>query len=429
MSSSNNTSVGTNIIASDIDIISRVTILSIIILLGIGGNLLVCIAFCTDKTLKQVPGNFLIVSLAGADILASGVVCSVYLVWALMRYVWIFGQEFCTIYTSIDFMSCPASTLNLCAISIDRYLRIKYALHYELMMTPVKTGLIILFVWVISALVSFCPMYIGWIKLDTYKCRVDLNFNYFFGYACITYLLPIIITLVTYFKIFRIAHSHEEQIRLLSVSAQPNRKPSILETKAAITLGITTGVFLICWLPLFLCTVLSRYSVNVPGWIWRVAGYTSFSNSCVNPIIYYLFNTQYRKAFKRIFCCNKDNSETSDNSKHSTRHQECQLLEEKKVIKSNSPENSCPTDSALEIEETELHMKYTSKVASRRSSNAKDTELHMKYTSKVASRRSSNAKDTELHVKYTSKLASRESSNAKDVESYMFINDQSPISY
>ncbi|XP_026749117.1 tyramine/octopamine receptor-like [Galleria mellonella] len=74
------------------------------------------------------------------------------------------------------------------------------------------------------------------------------------------------------------------------------------ERRAARTLGVIMGVFVICWLPFFVvylvlpfcpwCCPTNRL-INFITWL-------GYINSTVNPIIYTIFNLEFRKAFKRL---------------------------------------------------------------------------------------------------------------------------------
>uniref|UniRef100_A0A336K1A1 CSON005997 protein n=1 Tax=Culicoides sonorensis TaxID=179676 RepID=A0A336K1A1_CULSO len=74
------------------------------------------------------------------------------------------------------------------------------------------------------------------------------------------------------------------------------------ERRAARVLGIVMGVFIACWLPFFLMYVIlpfcatccpSERLINFITWL-------GYMNSGLNPIIYTVFNMDFRKAFKRL---------------------------------------------------------------------------------------------------------------------------------
>lgn len=74
------------------------------------------------------------------------------------------------------------------------------------------------------------------------------------------------------------------------------------ERRAARTLGIIMGVFVVCWLPFFLMYVIipfcpiccpSRRLINFITWL-------GYINSVLNPIIYTIFNMDFRRAFRKL---------------------------------------------------------------------------------------------------------------------------------
>lgn len=74
------------------------------------------------------------------------------------------------------------------------------------------------------------------------------------------------------------------------------------ERRAARTLGIIMGVFVVCWLPFFLMYVIVPFCssccpsdklINFITWL-------GYINSTLNPIIYTIFNLDYRRAFKKL---------------------------------------------------------------------------------------------------------------------------------
>lgn len=133
-----------------------------LIVISIVGNCLVCVAIFTERKLRKL-GNAFIVSLAIADLFVSCLVMTFALCNELMSY-WIFGDWFCDVWISFDIMCSTASILNLCAISLDRFILIKDCLLYNQWMTRKVASVALLLIWFISALVSFLPIFLGWHK-------------------------------------------------------------------------------------------------------------------------------------------------------------------------------------------------------------------------------------------------------------------------
>nr|QMS43314.1 octopamine-tyramine receptor [Thaumetopoea pityocampa] len=76
------------------------------------------------------------------------------------------------------------------------------------------------------------------------------------------------------------------------------------ERRAARTLGIIMGVFVVCWLPFFVIYLvipfcasccLSNKFINFITWL-------GYINSALNPLIYTIFNMDFRRAFKKLLC-------------------------------------------------------------------------------------------------------------------------------
>jgi octopamine receptor len=57
--------------------------------------------------------------------------------------VWIFGDVWCSIWLAVDVWMCTASILNLCAISLDRYVAVTRPVTYPSIMSSSRAKLLI----------------------------------------------------------------------------------------------------------------------------------------------------------------------------------------------------------------------------------------------------------------------------------------------
>ena len=83
------------------------------------------------------------------------------------------------------------------------------------------------------------------------------------------------------------------------------------ERRATLILGLIMGSFIACWFPFFflysispVCPICVNSAEDPPccvqEWGFNVAFWLGYSNSALNPVIYTVFNKDFRRAFKRI---------------------------------------------------------------------------------------------------------------------------------
>lgn len=303
--------------------------LVILIFLAISGNVLVCIAVFTDRRLKRL-NNFFIVSLAVADLWMALVVMS----FAIINDIsgrWLFGPVFCNIWISSDIMGSTASILNLCVISLDRYIHIRDPLKYARWMNWKKVAVAIVLVWTISFILSFIPIHVGWHKspidydkvLPPDKCFLEISGTYAVVSSTISFYIPCIIMLALYCKLYMYARLQVKSIKSTMVHGSLNdsktgrgNSSKLSDHKAAVTLGVICGVFLFCWLPFFILNLVEAYCKCAAIILFQCLTWLGYVNSCLNPIIYSIFNSEFRDAFKRILLPRSCHSEDSRDGFH-----------------------------------------------------------------------------------------------------------------
>uniref|UniRef100_A0A3B3U4S5 Alpha-2A adrenergic receptor n=1 Tax=Poecilia latipinna TaxID=48699 RepID=A0A3B3U4S5_9TELE len=76
------------------------------------------------------------------------------------------------------------------------------------------------------------------------------------------------------------------------------------EKRFTFVLAVVIGVFVICWFPFFFTYMLKTLciSCNVPTTLFKFFFWFGYCNSALNPLIYTVFNNDFRRSFKKILC-------------------------------------------------------------------------------------------------------------------------------
>uniref|UniRef100_H2YI96 G-protein coupled receptors family 1 profile domain-containing protein n=1 Tax=Ciona savignyi TaxID=51511 RepID=H2YI96_CIOSA len=190
---------------------------SLLSLLIVVGNGLIIVSVALVKKLRQ-PANYLIVSLALSDFLVGLVVLPLTIVYDIMGE-WVFGPNVCDVHVSFDVICCTASIMNLCMISIDRYLMITQPMTYPKRRTGKLMLLLIATAWLLSCLVII-PALFGFTKnvKDGKTCLISQE-RWFTIYSTLgAFYLPLAVMLCMYWKIYLEASRFNSRHRLRSYS-------------------------------------------------------------------------------------------------------------------------------------------------------------------------------------------------------------------
>ncbi|XP_037393852.1 trace amine-associated receptor 1-like [Pygocentrus nattereri] len=286
-------------------------VIGVIVLLTLFGNLVVIIAITHFKQL-HTPTNYLILSLAVADLLVGGVVMPP----SMLRSVescWYLGTFFCKIHSSLDVTLCTTSILNLCVISVDRYYAVCHPLLYHSIMTPNATAFMIGVCWTVSAFVGFGMIFLelGILGVEDYYysnvaceggCTVFFSKTASAVFTMLCFYIPAVIMIGLYLKVFHIA---QRQARLIQhgqmKSSQRGTAVGKTEIKATKTLAVIVGVFLLFWSPFFICALIDPYIQHtVPSVLFDFFAWIGYFNSTCNPLVYAFFYSWFRKSLRII---------------------------------------------------------------------------------------------------------------------------------
>ncbi|KAF3687683.1 Alpha-1D adrenergic receptor Alpha-1A adrenergic receptor Alpha-1D adrenoreceptor [Channa argus] len=316
--------------------------LSVFILVAIVGNILVILSVVCNKQLQTVT-NFFIVNLAMADLLLSIIVLPFSASLEVLG-CWVFGRLFCNIWAAVDVLCCTASILSLCIISVDRYIGVKYCLKYPSIMTEKRAVAILILVWLSSTVISVGPL-LGWKEpppVDESICRITEEPGYALFSSLFSFYLPLMVILIMYFRVYVVARrttknleagvkrernkSMEVVLRIHCRSVLEDARPSSSkasknhpfrsslsvrlmkfsrEKKAAKTLAIVVGMFILCWLPFFFILPMGSFfpALKPSENVFKVVFWLGYFNSCINPMIYPCSSKEFQRAFTRLLRC------------------------------------------------------------------------------------------------------------------------------
>ncbi|XP_064484727.1 alpha-1A adrenergic receptor-like [Ornithodoros turicata] len=336
---------------ADVDlttVILKGGLLLFLILLTITGNVMVLMAVLLNSNLRTTTNCF-IINLALADLLLGASVLPFSATLELLDKQWFFGQIFCNIWAATDVLCCTASINSLCVISVDRYIGVTRPLTYSTIVTHKRAVLACILVWLLSVVISVGPLF-GWREPPPsvpYVCEVTKQTGYVVFSVAFSFYIPTFIILVLYYRIYKAAArqtkfletgvkiikpSGDAEQLTLRVHTRTNRafsgsqcdvngtdKGQKLSTvgiqgrlakfkrqkKAAKTLGIVVGVFIMCWFPFFFILPLSTLckSCTIPPLLFDFCFWTGYMNSCLNPFIYASTSREYKRAFRAILRC------------------------------------------------------------------------------------------------------------------------------
>lgn len=236
--------------------------LTVIILITVCGNLLLIALVFAHRSLRCTSNCFL-VSLFLSDLMVALVVMPPAMLNVLCG-AWVLWPAFCPVWLCFDVMCCSASILNLCVISLDRYLFIISPLRYKQRMTPPRALLLVGAAWGLAALASFLPIEMKWHSLghgsrhspasggagtnissesDTlypasyfllspsggfsFQCRLQVTLPFALVASVLTFFLPSSAICFTYCRILMAARRQAKRVAALSHPPHPH--PSLGE--------------------------------------------------------------------------------------------------------------------------------------------------------------------------------------------------------
>ncbi|XP_062868425.1 G-protein coupled receptor 54-like [Trichomycterus rosablanca] len=292
-------------------------VFALIMVVGLIGNSLVLHVISNHKKMWTAT-NIYIANLALTDI--TFLVCCVPFTAVLYPLPsWIFGDFMCKFVSYIQQVSAQATCMTLTVMSVDRWYITVYPLRSLKHRTPRVATMVNLGIWMGSFLVSLpVPLYTKTLTGEWYGPQVFCTESFptsthrkvFILYNFLAvYLLPLVTICVCYlvmlYQMGRPAVEPIDNNYQLPVQAEHS---AAVRTRVSRMVLVIVQLFILCWGPIQLFILAQAFSPHFRQdyYTYKVkiwAHCMSYSNSCINPIVYAFMGANFRKSFKRSCFC------------------------------------------------------------------------------------------------------------------------------
>lgn len=273
----------------------------IISLVTVLGNGFVIFLITTRKSL-QVICNWFVLSLAVSDfcvglvITPTGLTCSY---WT--RCDW---RPELVVYNFLLY----ASTLNLWAMTCDRYNAIVCPFKYITRMTTKRTLILVSLPWITSLLAS--SIRLSWLYDNDLRSKVDAYYSvvidlWFGVFSCL-------LLLVIYVKILIVIRKHSRHVASLRAQLSFNTSSRVAcrneqERVSAKILGIIILLFVACYFTNIYVSFCSNFKLCSPSPNVYLASILMVHVNCaLNFLVYALLKKDFRSQLRRLFKCENE---------------------------------------------------------------------------------------------------------------------------
>ena len=306
---SNLTSRLTNTTSPPLLNLPLVIILGALIPFILVGNTLVCVAFIKFQRLRNATNCFLF-SLAISD-LAVGLILIPFWIAFTVNGFSDMPQGFTKVWRILDVTCSVASMTNLASVSIERWYGVTHPFRHLSMSTSHAI--------VMSSLSWFYA--IGTAMFYLVQGEPEWIFTVI---TILGLCIPFFIMTICYSVIARVVKR----------KTPGGNHQSGRECKTVRTLILISVIFLVCWFPFILGSLLTNYCHSCAAYVNHRPAMIIFpkvlhySHSCINPFLYAILSPSFKSAFEQLFRCTRrsrriqrgrnsssDNSRTGINTK------------------------------------------------------------------------------------------------------------------
>ncbi|NXH12562.1 GPR19 protein, partial [Bucco capensis] len=270
-------------------------------LVSIFGNSLVCLVIHRSRR-AQSTTNYFVVSMACADLLIS--VASVPFVLLQFTYGrWMLGNVMCRLVRYIQYLTPGVQIGVLLSICVDRYYTIVYPLSFKVSREKAKK--MILASWLFDGLFA-SPAFIYYGSNTKDHCNFFLPTSwegaaYGITHLLVVFLIPSILIILFYLKVIKYIWRIGTDGRTVRRTTNIVPRTKVKTIKMFLMLNL---VFLLSWLPFYVVQLWHPQETDYrkSSLVFLAITWISFSASASKPILYSVYNANFRRGMKETFC-------------------------------------------------------------------------------------------------------------------------------
>ena len=285
------------------------TIVVILVLVALAGNLLVVFAITKTSKLREQVSNMFIINLSCTDMILANVVMATSFVTIAMDVKTV-PRVWCDIVCAVNYICIIVSMLTLAFISLDRFVAILRPIHYSSIVKKHRILLAIGYSWAQGLAFAAAPSIMQWVHYDYWEgiCAIDwhkdkVNVVIYVITACVLcFLVPGMVMIFSYTSIIREARKINE-LPVPAINEEASRATAKRAAKTIRSLLVVVAFFFICMTPFCVTKLLKALSEDVnavPTYANLTAAYFQYIASCINPFIYAIFRPDFRNAYSSI---------------------------------------------------------------------------------------------------------------------------------
>lgn len=312
---------------------------SILIFINLVGNTLVILAVVLNKPMRS-PINYLLINLATADMVVAMFIGIPFIVTPTLNHPeGKMGDVLCKLLTggNIGWVGALASVFTLVAVAIERYGAVLYPHSQKGKLTKPKLVILVVLCWSLSALWAvpgfIAVTYIPAIKGCAHSWSKPIYaHSYTVGWSVVAGVIPIGILGALYSRMVYHLWLKKDNVREETQKALKRHRKRV--TKMVV---FVTVIYVLCWVPELLIYFLGfTGTITLVGIHHTIASALIVFNSSVNPIVYSLQSSQFRKHLADLICCKRNrispmNLSTTTGS--TLKRQDMEMFEESRMTR------------------------------------------------------------------------------------------------